>query len=47
MLTPAGRGRGTTRYFVSDDPASFRQLAGLFLNEEIPQLPELVEITSY
>lgn len=47
MLTPAGRGRGTTRYFVSDDPASFRQLAAFFLSEEIAEPAGLVEISSY
>ncbi len=47
MLIPAGRGRGRTRYFVSDDPASFRQLAGLFLNEQITHPAELIEISAY
>ncbi len=47
MLIPAGRGRGQTRYFVSDDPASFRQLAALFLSEEIAHPAELVDISSY
>ena len=46
MLVPAGRGRGRTRYFVSDDPASFRQLAALFLDEEITEPVEQVEIAS-
>lgn len=47
MLTPAGSGRGHTRYFVSDDPSSFRQLASLFLSEDIAEPAELVEISSY
>lgn len=47
MLVPAGPGRGTTRYFVSDDPASFRQLASLFLQEDIAHPAELVDISSY
>ncbi len=47
VLVPAGRGHGTTRYFVSDDPASFRQLAALFLHEDITQPADLIEISGY
>lgn len=46
MLVPA-EGEGTTRYFVSDDPGSFRHLASLFLQEDIDQPAELVDITAY
>lgn len=47
MLVPAGDRQGTTRYFVSDDPEAFRQLAGLFLSKEINHPAELVEISAY
>mgnify|MGYP001752333431 FL=1 len=46
MLIPA-EGRGKTRYFVSDDPESFRSLAGLFLNGEIADEVGHVEIAKY
>ena len=46
MLIPA-EGQGKTRYFVSDDPESFRNLAGLFLNGEIADQVERVDITKY
>lgn len=46
LLTPA-EGVGATRYFVSDDPASFDTLASLFLSHEPKAPAELVEIASY
>ena len=46
MFVPA-EGRGTTRYFVSDDTESFRSLAGLFLNGEIADEVGHVEIAKY
>lgn len=46
MLIPA-EGRGKTQYFVSDDPESFRSLAGLFLNGEIADEVGHVEIAKY
>lgn len=46
MLTPAA-GRGETRYFVSDDPLSFRSLAGVFLRGEIADEVGRVEIEKY
>lgn len=46
MLIPA-EGIGKTKYFVSDDPESFRSLAGLFLNGEIADEVGHVEITKY
>ena len=46
MLIPA-EGRGKTKYFVSDDPESFRSLAGLFLNGEIADEVGHVEIAKY
>ena len=46
MFVPA-EGGGTTRYFVSDDPESFRSLAGLFLNGEIADEVGHVEIAKY
>ena len=42
-----GEGPGETRYFVSDDPGAFDQLAGLFLQEEISTGADLVDISSY
>ena len=38
---------GETRYFVSDDPDGFDQLAGLFLQEQIDVGAGLVDISSY
>ncbi len=46
MLIPA-EGKGKTQYFVSDDPESFRSLAGLFLNGEIADEVGHVEIAKY
>ena len=46
MRIPA-EGRGKTKYFVSDDPESFRSLAGLFLNGEIADEVGHVEIAKY
>lgn len=46
MLIPA-EGQGRTRYFVSDDPESFRSLAGLFLNGEIADEVGRVDIAKY
>ena len=46
MLIPA-EGRGKTKYFVSDDPESFRSLAGLFLTGEIADEVGHVEIAKY
>lgn len=46
MLIPA-EGVGKTRYFVSDDPESFRSLAGLFLNGEIADAVGRVDIAKY
>lgn len=40
-------GPGETRYFVSDDPDGFDQLAGLFLQEQIDVGAGLVDISSY
>lgn len=42
-----GEGPGDTRYFVSDDPDSFEQLASLFLQQPVGHAAELVEITRY
>lgn len=42
-----GDGNGVTRYFVSDDPAAFDQLAGLFLQEAPAAGAGLVDITGY
>lgn len=38
---------GETRYFVSDDPGGFDQLACLFLQEQVDVRAGLVDITSY
>ncbi len=46
MLIPA-EGMGKTRYFVSDDPESFRGLAGLFLSGEIADKVGYVDIAKY
>lgn len=46
LLVAAG-GRGRTQYFVSDDPASFRSLAGVFLHGEIVDEVHRVEIQNY
>ena len=46
QFDPAG-GPGETRYFVSDDPDGFDQLAGLFLQEQIDVGAGLVDISSY
>ncbi len=40
-------GTGETQYFVSDDPAGFSQLAGVFLQEEIKGEAALVDITKF
>ena len=40
-------GPGGTRYFVSDDPTSFAQLASLFLQEDVADQAGLVEISAY
>ena len=42
-----GEGPGETRYFVSDDPGAFDQLAELFLQERIDTGAGLVDISSY
>ncbi len=42
-----GAGAGETRYFVSDDPEGFTQLAGLFLQQPIVSEAALVEISRY
>ena len=42
-----GEGPGETRYFVSDDPGAFDQLAELFLQERISTGAGLVDISSY
>lgn len=46
QFDPAER-PGETRYFVSDDPDGFDQLAGLFLQEQIDVGAGLVDISSY
>lgn len=46
QLAP-GEGPGETRYFVSDDPEGFIQLAGLFLQQPIVSEAALVEISRY
>lgn len=46
QFDPAG-GPGKTRYFVSDDPDGFDQLACLFLQEQIDVGAGLVDISSY
>ncbi len=46
-VTPAARTRGQTRYFVSDDPEGFTQLARLFLQEEVAERAALVDIAAY
>ncbi len=38
---------GETQYFVSDDPASFSQMAGLFLQEDVKGEVGLVDITQF
>ncbi|MDO4270856.1 MAG: glutamate racemase [Eubacteriales bacterium] len=46
-VAPAESGAGETRYFVSDDPAGFTQLASLFLQQDAAGSAELVDITQY
>jgi len=46
-VEPSGRQAGETRYFVSDDPAGFSQLAGLFLQEDVKSEAGLVDITRF
>lgn len=46
ILSPA-EGIGKTRYFVSDDPVSFRNFAGVFLRGEIAEEVRRVEIERY
>ena len=47
MLVPAGRHKGKTRYFVSDDPAGFNALAPGFLNGTLDFPAEQVDIDAY
>ena len=42
-----GSAAGETRYFVSDDPGAFDQLAELFLQERVGAGADLVDISSY
>lgn len=42
-----GSGPGETRYFVSDDPGAFDQLAELFLQEQVGTGAGLVDISGY
>ena len=42
-----GEGPGETRYFVSDDPDAFDQLAELFLQEQVGVGADRVDISSY
>ena len=42
-----GEGPGETRYFVSDDPGAFDQLAALFLQEQVSTGAGLVDISGY
>ena len=42
-----GKGPGETRYFVSDDPGAFDQLAALFLQEQVSTGAGLVDISGY
>lgn len=42
-----GSGPGETRYFVSDDPGAFDQLAELFLQEQVGAGAGLVDISGY
>lgn len=46
-VAPAAEGAGKTRYFVSDDPAGFSQLASLFLQEDVSGPAGLVDISAY
>ena len=46
-VAPASGGAGDTRYFVSDDPAGFAQLASLFLQEDVTGSAGLVDISGY
>lgn len=46
-VAPAASGAGETRYFVSDDPAGFTQLASLFLQEDVTGSAGLVDISGY
>lgn len=40
-------GPGGTRYYVSDDPAGFDRLAGLFLQEDVETNAGLVDISRF
>ena len=40
-------GPGGTRYYVSDDPAGFDALAGLFLQENVETRAELIDISKF
>lgn len=46
-VAPAAGRPGETRYFVSDDPAGFSQLASLFLQEDVAGPAGLVDISAY
>lgn len=46
-ILPAAEGTGKTQYFVSDDPASFRALADVFLRGEIAGDVGRVDIERY
>ncbi len=47
MLVPAEERQGKTRYFVSDDPQGFNQLAPGFLNGSLDFPAEQVDIDAY
>ena len=47
MLVPAEERPGKTRYFVSDDPQGFNQLAPGFLNGSLDFPAEQVDIDAY
>ncbi|MDO4173878.1 MAG: glutamate racemase [Eubacteriales bacterium] len=47
FLDPAQPGKGSTEYYVSDDPDSFDEYAEMFLGEPAGVRAQLVEIASY